>query len=338
MKVLRLHSIGELQLHEEPVPLPGPGEALIRVTAVGICGSDVHWYSESGIGDARLDHPLILGHEFAGVIESETHKGQRVAVDPALPCEKCEYCVQGNPNLCPYVRFAGHGETDGSLREFLTWPIRYTYPLPDTVDDIEGAMLEPLGVAIHAVDLAHLKPGMRVAVIGSGPIGLMILQLVRQSAAIQIIATDRLQHRVASALDFGADLAFVADGITENQLIWDATQGKGVDVAFEVAGENPAIETSVYAAKPGGKVILVGIPSVDETKFTASVARRKGLTVKFVRRMKHVYPRAIELVSKKIIDVRSIVTHTFHLEEAREAFTSAQKREGLKVVIKEFNP
>ena len=336
MKTLRLFAVGKLKLSEESIPIPNLGEELVKVSAVGICGSDLHWYSESGIGDARLDRPLILGHEFSGIVESGALKGQRVAVDPALPCENCEFCAQGHQNLCPYVHFAGHGDTDGALRQYLAWPSNRLYPLPDSIDDIEGAMLEPLGVAIHAVDLAHLKPGMSVGVFGCGPIGLMIIQLAKLCGATSIYATDRLSHRVDAAILYGANEAFLVDGKNENNLVLNATGNNGVDVAFEVAGENQAIETAVSTVKIGGKVMLVGIPSEDNTSFTASTARRKGLTVKFVRRMNHVYPRAIELVSKKKIDVRSLVSHTFHLEEAPEAFLSALRRDGLKVVISEF--
>ncbi len=333
MKVLRLHNIGDLRLHEEAVPTPGQDEVLIQVKAVGICGSDLHWYSESGIGDARLVRPLVLGHEFSGVIDSGPRKGQRVAVDPALPCERCEFCVQGHPNLCNGVHFAGHGETDGALRDYLAWPQRYLFDLPDAISDVEGAMLEPLGVAIHAVDLAHLRPGMSIGVFGCGPIGLMILQLARRSGATRIIATDRLQHRVDAAWEYGADLAVQADGSSENSIVWEAVGKRGVDVAFEVAGENPAIETAVTAAKPGGKVMLVGIPAEDNTTFTASTARRKGLTVKFVRRMKHVYPRAISLVAQKQVDVASLVTQTQPIRYYQKAFELAIARKGLKVVI-----
>lgn len=336
MRVLRLHSIGDIRLHQEPIPTPSAGEVLIKVTAVGICGSDLHWYSESGIGDAHLEHPLVLGHEFAGIVVSGQMSGQRVAIDPAQPCGSCDLCLQGHPNLCPNVRFAGHGKVDGALCEYLVWPGKNIYPLPEHVTDIEGAMLEPLGVALHAIDLAHLRPGMGIGVFGCGPIGLMIIQLARLCGATRIIATDRLEHRVRAAMISGADCAFVADGSSENAQVLEATGQTGLDVAFEVAGENPAIETAVIAAKIGGKVILVGIPSDDQTSFTASTARRKGLTIKFVRRMKHTYPRAIELVSQGRINVQDLVSHTFHLEEAPEAFSSALRREGLKVVISEL--
>ena len=329
MKVVRLHAHGELRLHDEPEPAPLAGEGLVRVKAVGVCGSDLHWFTEGEIGDAKLEHPLVLGHEFAG----ETEDGQRVAVDPATPCRHCEFCERGHPNLCENMTFAGHGETDGALRECASFPTRCLFPLPDSLSYADGAMLEPLGVAIHAVDLGKLRTGMSVGVFGCGPIGLLIVQLARLSGASQIIATDLLPHRLEAAKSFGADHAILTGAGGELEKIRAATDGRGVDVAFEVAGEQEAVDVSIAAVIPGGKVVLVGIPTDDHTAFSASIARRKGLTLKLVRRMKHTYPRAIELVSKGLVDVRSLVTHRFPLEKAAEAFAVAQRREGLKIII-----
>jgi L-iditol 2-dehydrogenase len=301
----------------------------LHVKAVGICGSDLHWFSEAAIGDAHLDHPLVLGHEFSGVTEA----GVRVAVDPAIPCGVCEFCQHGHPNLCEGMIFAGHGAQDGALREWMTWPSKHLFPLPDLLTSADGAMLEPLGVAIHAVDLGKLRPGMTVGVFGCGPIGLLIVQLARLSGASKILATDVLPHRVEAAKSFGAHQAFLAEAGQELSQMRAATGGRGVDVAFEVAGEQEAVDTAFAAVVPGGKVILAGIPAEDRTSFSASIARRKGLTIKMVRRMKHTYPRAIELVSRGLVDVRSIVTHRFPLAEAYEAFRVAERREGLKILI-----
>lgn len=333
MKVLRLHGVRDLRLRDEPEPVPGPGEVFLRVTAVGLCGSDLHWFSEAGIGDARLQEPLVLGHEFAGVIESGERRGQRVAVDPAVPCGRCDFCLEGNPNLCSTLRFAGHGTEDGALREYMAWPTHCLHPLPDSLTDADGVMLEPLGVAIHAVDLGHLRLGMTVGVFGCGPIGLLVLQVARVAGATHVIATDKLPHRLEAARSLGATAVFQAAGGRESSEILAATDGKGVDVAFEVAGENEAVETAIAAAKPGARVVLIGIPADDRTAFAASIARRKGLTIKLTRRMKPVYPRAIRLVGSGLVDVRSLVTHRFPLEEFDKAFSAAQGREGLKVII-----
>ena len=329
MNVLRLHGPCDLRLHDEPLPLPGAEEELLRVTAVGLCGSDLHWFGEAGIGDARLERPLVLGHEFAGLTQS----GERVAVDPAIPCQACEFCLEGNPNLCTSVRFAGHGQVDGALREQLAWPSHLLFRLPDTLSDSDGAMLEPLGVALHAVNLGKLKPGMSVGVFGCGPIGLLIIQLARLSGAVQIVATDVLAHRLEAARAMGAVQAFRAENGQEVAPIMSLTHQRGLDVTFEVAGENEAVDSSLAAAKPGGRVVLVGIPADDRTTFSASVARRKGLTIKMCRRMKHTYPRAIRLVESGLVDVRSLVTHQFPLDKAAQAFAVAQRREGLKVII-----
>ena len=333
MKVVRLHGKGELRLHEEPIPTPQEGEALVHVKAVGVCGSDLHWFTEAGIGTDQLSQPLVLGHEFAGVVENGELSGQRMAVDPAIPCGTCEFCLEGNPNFCESMRFAGHSIVDGALREYLNWPSRNLFPLPDELEEAEGAMLEPLGVAIHAVNLAHLKPGMSVGVFGCGPIGLLILQLARLSGTTQRIATEVLPHRLAVAGVNGATEVFPAEGGREIPRIWEATQRRGVEVAFEVAGENEAVETAVASTRSGGKVILVGIPKVDSTTFTASFARRKGLTIKLVRRMKHTYPRAIRLVKNGLVDVHSLVTHHFKIENTAQAFATAERREGIKVVV-----
>ena len=318
MNVVRLHGPGDLRQNDEPRPESGPGETLVRVMAVGICGSDLHWFGEAGIGDAKLQRPLVLGHEFAGVIAEGAREGRRVAVDPAIPCQHCEFCLEGNPNLCEHMRFAGHGTVDGALREFIAWPDECLFPLPETLSDADGVMLEPLGVAIHTVDLAHLRVGMSVGVFGCGPIGLLIIQLARLAGAAQVLVTEPLPHRLKTALQFGAR---------------EWKPGQRVEVAFEVAGQNEAVETAITAVKPGGTVLLAGIPAEDRTFFTASAARRKGLTLKLVRRMKFTYPRAIRLVESRQVDVSSLVTLSFPLSQAQEAFTVAQRREGLKVIV-----
>ena len=329
MKSVRLHGTGNLQIHDEPTPVVGQGEKLVRVKSVGVCGSDLHWFSEGEIGDAKLEHPLVLGHEFAGVTED----GQRVAIDPAIACGRCEFCEHGNPNLCSSLIFAGHGKTDGGLREWVAWSEKSLFPIPDSISDADGAMLEPLGIAIHAVDLGKLKTGMTVGVFGCGPIGLLIIQMAKLSGAANIIATDKLTHRVEAAKSFGASEAFLVGDDSGLSVIQAAINGREVDVAFEAAGKQDAVDDAFAAVTSGGKVVLAGIPDGDKTSFSASTARRKGLTIKLVRRMKHTYPRAIELVSKGLVDVHSIVTHRFPLEQSAEAFRVAQRREGLKIII-----
>lgn len=334
MNVLRLHGKGNFELHDEPEPIPLLDEFLLRVSAVGICGSDLTWFTQGNIGDAAIFSPLVLGHEFAGVIENADRRGQRVAVDPAICCRNCSFCDDGNPNICENIRFAGHGLEDGALREKMCWPKAFVYDLPNELSDSDGAMLEPLGVALHALDLGPVKPGMTVGVFGCGPIGLMMIQLAKASGAGRIIATDPLNHRLEAAREFGAISIQASPDGEEWAEVWSETERRGVDIAFEASCNSMALQTAVKSVRPGRHVILIGIPEDDRTSFCASVARRKALTLKIVRRMKHTYPRAIQLVKNGVVNVRSLVTHTFALSDFQKAFETAANREGIKVIIK----
>jgi L-iditol 2-dehydrogenase len=334
VRVARLYGTGDIRVTDEselaPAPDPAPesaadpGQTLVQVTAVGICGSDLHWWTEGAIGDAKLAHPLVLGHEGAGVIADGPRQGERVAIDPAISCEVCRACRDGYRNLCYHIRFAGHGETDGMMREFMRWPTRLLHPLPDQVSDAAGALLEPLGVALHALDLGHVPFGGRVMVVGCGPIGLLLLQLLRAAGAGAIAAVEPLAHRRQAAVSYGADQA--ADETAD-------LTGYGADVAFEVAGNDTAVRAAMESVRPGGRVVLAGIPDQDTTTFPASLARRKGLTIAMVRRMNDVYPRAISLATRGAVALDPLVSRQANLDEVVSAFVAAQRRTGLKVLV-----
>jgi len=331
MKAARLHGIGDLRVATEPDPdEPPPGWSLIRVTSVGICGSDVHWFVDGGIGENRIEHPVVPGHEFAAVAMTGRYAGRRVAVDPAIPCRECETCLTGAHNLCPTVRFAGHGSVDGALREYLPWPDRLLHPLPDALSDDAGALLEPLGVAIHAVRVSHLRPGADVLVVGAGPIGRLVVQVARHHAAERVFAVEPLAHLRVSALDAGADAVWSPADATD--AVRDATAGRGVDVVIEAAGTDDAIGIAVAASRPGARVALAGIPSGDSSSFPAAEARRKGLTFAMVRRMLDTYPRAIALACNGMA-LDALVSDRYELTDAAAAFTAASERRGDKVVV-----
>lgn len=324
MLVARLHGIADLRLADEPTPVVDAGMSLVKVTAVGLCGSDLHWWAEGGIGDSVIDRPVVPGHEAAGVIESGPRRGERVAIDPAITCGTCDLCLRGYRNLCVNIQFAGHGTRDGVLAELIAWPSHLLPALPDELTDADGAMLEPLGVAIHSVDLGHLPLAGSAAVVGCGPVGLLLIQVLRAAGAGTLIAFDPLPHRREAALRLGADVA--ADPAQA-----DAAEAE-VDVAFEMAGTDAAVQLAVSVVRPGGRVILGGIPDDDNIRLPASVARRKGLTIAMVRRMNDTYPRAIRLAATGKVDL-SIVSHQFPLAQAAEAFSQATTRRGLKTVI-----
>jgi L-iditol 2-dehydrogenase len=333
MKVIRYYGIQDLRLENMPKPKHKPGEILLRTASVGLCGSDIHYYKEGGTGSLQLNHPLILGHEFSAWIEEGPDHGRLVAVDPALPCGKCEFCLEGNPNFCEDLRFAGSEDTDGALQEYLTWPEDALFPLPDTMTPQEGAMLEPLGIAIHALRLGKVFAGMDVGVFGAGSIGLLTIQMAKLAGAARIFATDKISNRLEYALECGATDVLLADKDEANHIL-SATKGRGLDVTFEAAGDDgAAVDSAVFSTKKGGTTVLIGIPTEDETSFSASAARRRGLTIKIVRRMKNTYPTAIRLVSQNKINLNSLMTHQFEINDYNHAFKTAAQREGIKVII-----
>lgn len=317
-----------------PVPEPGAGEVLIRVLAVGLCGSDAHWFDEGGIGDATLSAGLVLGHEFCGVIESGPRTGERVAVDPAIPCLMCEQCAAGRRHLCLELRFAGHGTTDGALRGHLVWPDRCLVPLPDHLSDEEGALLEPLGVALHAIDLGALEVGASVGVAGAGPIGLLLVAALRERGVTRIVVSDPLTHRLRAATAMGASSTIIATEDDDELEAWRASGDAGVDVFFETAGTDTALHSALISTRPGGRVILVGIPARDRTSFVASLARRKELTLALCRRMVHQdLVRAASLAAGNLTGIDRLVSHSYPLTAAEEAFAVLTERRGLKVMV-----
>jgi L-iditol 2-dehydrogenase len=332
---LRLHPDRQLRFHDEPVPEAGLGEVLVRVTEVGLCGSDRHWLTEGGIGDAVLDRPLVLGHEFAGIVETGDQHGRRVAVDPAVSCGACEPCRTDLANLCLNIRFAGHGTVDGALRDVVAWPAANLVPIPDGLGTGVGALIEPLAVAIHAVDLAHIGAGARVGVIGCGPIGLLLVSLCRAAGATTITASDPHRHRLDAAIHMGASHAIEATGSGDDAVAMLATTlGRGFDVVFDAAGDPEAVDTAIETARPGGLVVLVGIPSADRTSFTASVARRKGLTLLLSRRSTgDAFRRAARLAADRTIDLAGLVSLRVPLRQGPAAFEALQARSGLKVIV-----
>jgi L-iditol 2-dehydrogenase len=325
VKALRLHAAGELRLHDEPDPVPGPGELLLRVTAVGLCGSDRHWFTEGAIGDARLDRPLVLGHEVGATIAAGPRAGERVAVDPALPCGACDVCLRGDDHLCPHGRFAGHGATDGGLRTLLAWPAHLVEPVPDWLPDADVALLEPLGVALHALELGKVVAGSTACVVGCGPIGLLLVQLLALAGASSVGAVEPLPHRAAAAEAAGAT---VVAGEPE------ASLRDRFDVVFDVAGTDEAVDAALWAAAPGGRVVLVGIPDGDRTVFSASLARRKGLSLLLSRRMRSSHlARAATLVSDRRVDLGGLVGERHPLAAGGPAWEALVSRRTLKVVV-----
>ncbi len=345
MRGVRLHGVRDLRVEKisDPPP-PGRGQVLLRVTAAGICGSDLHSYSDARIGGTLLTHPLVLGHEFAAVVElcgsnafagdgRPLSPGVRVAVDPASPCLKCDMCLRGDTHICRNLRFCGLSPDDGCFCERLIAPAHSCFMLPPGVDDESGALLEPLGVAMHAIDRGRIMKGDSVAIFGAGPIGLLILQLALRAGASPVFVVEPLSWRRDMAARLGASLIGPEDD--PHSAILLLTGGKGVDVAVESAWADSSVQDAADAAAPGARLVLVGIPSDDNLLLRHSTARRKELSLILSRRMKNTYPGAIRMARENLVDLKGLITHRFPLSDLPAAFAlnAAYKENVVKVMI-----
>lgn len=336
MNVAIMQGAKHIAFGQKDKPSPKAGEVLIRVKANSICGSDLHYYHEGAIGNMQIQAAFTPGHEFAGIIAEASGEafglanGTLVAVDPAQPCGHCEWCHGGNQHLCPDHLFVGGPPTDGAMAEYIAVPVSTVHVVPQHFSAQQAALLEPLGIAMHALDLAKLRPGSDVAIVGAGPIGLYSAMLAQCSGAVRVCMIEPLEYRRNFALSLCADAVF-AD--VESYLAY--TKGRGADVVLEASTSPQGPHLATQAVRIGGKVILVGIPDGDQFSLSASLVRRKGLTIKLSRRMGQIYPRAIHYVERGKIDVNAIVSHVMPLSEVRTAFEMLAEYQDqvLKVVL-----
>jgi L-iditol 2-dehydrogenase len=330
MQAAFFHGVRDIRVREVADAEPKAGEVLLAVSAVGICGSDLHTYLLGNIGGVSSNEPIVLGHEASGVIlalgaDAPAHLrvGQRVAIDPATPCLQCEFCQHGQHHLCLNLKFMGYFPQHGALQERMVHPARSVVPVPDSISDVGAAMLEPLGVALHAARLGAVQHGEDVLVIGCGTIGLLCVRLARLAGARHIFAIDRYAWRLDMAANFGADHCLNTAQVDPVQEVLRATDKRGVDVAFEAAWVTETADQCARAARNGGRVIIVGIPAEDAFTLTASVVRRKELTIIYSRRMNHTYEAAIALAERGMVDLDALGKFQMPLMHAAEAFAAA---------------
>ncbi len=324
----------KFEIVERPIPKPAKGEALIKVESVGVCGSDIHYYLEGRIGDQIISPPLVLGHEFAGIVEEVGTKddehllGKRVAVEPGFPCGECEFCKTGHYNVCPALRFLGGPGCDGALAEYIAVPANFCFPVPENISAPIASMVEPTAVAVHTMELAGVLPGDTVLVVGLGSIGLIVLQLLLNSSPTTFVAgVDLLDYRVDVAKKLGATEVFIPpEGSrteqTEHTIRWakEITQGRGFDITIDCTNQSEGLIIACSSAKPAGRVVLVGISGKDYDLIPVSIARRRELTLKWCRRFLFNFPTAIELIAKGKINFDFILTHHFRPDEVSKAF------------------
>lgn len=329
-----LHSPGELSLESRGVPEPADGEVLIRVTSVGTCGSDVHYYEHGRVGEFVVESPLILGHEPAGVVAAvgggvdPARVGERVALEPGVPCSRCAQCKRGRYNLCPDMRFFGTPPIDGAFREYVTLRADFAHPIPDTVSDDAAGLLEPLSVGIWACHKAGVRAASRVLITGAGPIGLVATQVAHAFGATEVMVTDTNQHRLAAALAMGATATLNVAG---EEL---SDSGYLPDVLLECSGNPAAATAGIRQVTRAGRVVLTGMGS-DELTLPLSRVQGFELEVTGTFRYANTWSTAISLVEHGAVTLDALVTHRFGLDEVERALTIAREDDtAIKPVVR----
>jgi L-iditol 2-dehydrogenase len=327
MKAMVLTGLDRIELIDKPVPeIERPEDVLVRVRSVGICGSDIHYYKEGNIGSQVVAYPWTIGHEGGGVIErvgsavTRLKPGDRVAIDPAMPCYRCDQCRQGRSHTCLDLRFLGcPGQSEGCLSEYIVMPERSCHPIAEGLTLDHAALSEPLTIGLYAVELARMPAGATIGILGSGPIGISVLLPALALGAERVFMTDKIDARLAIATDMGAhwtgnpDQSDIVAGIR-------AEEPGGLDVVFECCGQQEAVDEAVRLLRPGGKLMIVGIPSFSRWSFDVDDLRRKEICVQNVRRQNDRVDEALRMLADGQLVPDRMQTHNFEFDQLREAF------------------
>lgn len=342
MKVAVMQGIGKMELIERDIPQVKPNEVLVKVENVGVCGSDLHYYESGAIGDYVVEPPFVLGHESAGTVvevgSEVTHLkvGDRVSLEPGKTCGHCEFCRTGRYNLCPDVVFFATPPVDGVFQEYVAHEADLCFKLPDNMDTVEGALIEPLAVGFHAAKQGGAEAGQVAAVFGAGCIGLVTMMALKALGVTKVYVVDVLDKRLDKAMELGA--TGVINGAKEDTVarLMELTDGKGIDLSIETAGTEITAQQTIRAAKKGSTVVFVGYTKSGMVTLPMSLALDKELTFKTVFRYRHIYPLAIEAVSSGKINLKGIVTNTFTLDDIQRGMDLSveDKANIVKSVIK----
>lgn len=332
MRVSVLVAPGRIEMQDRPIPTPTADEVLVQVTAVGVCGSDVHFYRDGHLGDWVVAEPLVLGHESGGVIVEvgadvpRTRIGERVSIEPQHPSTTSPETLRGEYNLDPHMRFYAVPGTDGAFQEYVTIQSHFAFAVPDSVSDWAAALLEPLSVAVATGRKACFAAGDRVLISGAGPVGLAIAQVARASGAAAVLVSDISEARRATALRFGATT--VLDPVTDA----DELRASAVDSFVDASGAAPAVRSGIESVRPGGRVVLVGM-GLPELPLPITQIQNKELILTGVFRYANTWPTAIALVASGQVDLDGMVTGTFTLEQAQDALESTADPSTIKSVV-----
>lgn len=322
MKVSVLRGPGEVAVEERNIPVPAADEILVRVGSVGVCGSDVHYYEHGRIGPYVVDKPLILGHEAGGVVAAvgaevrSLQVGQRVSIEPGVPCRSCAQCLTGRYNLCPNVKFFATPPYDGAFSQYLAMPAAFVYPVPDGISDDAAGLLEPLSVGVWACRRAQLAPGQTVLVTGAGPIGLIAAQTARAYGADAVTVTDVNPHRLQLAEKLGLRTINVSQTSP-------ADAGIEPDVLLECSGNARATWDAVSTVARAGRVILIGM-GADTVQLPLSYVQDRELVIAGAFRYANTWPIAIQLAASGRVDLDSMVTGHYGLADVEAALIASR--------------
>lgn len=313
MRVHVMERVGVGSVQERPVPTAGPGDVLVRVGAVGVCGSDVHWFHDGGIGALRVTAPLVLGHEPSGTVVATGEGvapelvGARVSIEPQVPCRRCPQCHRGRYNLCPDIRFMATPPVDGAFAEYVVVPADFVHVMPDDVSDEAAALLEPLSVGVWANRKAGVSAGSRVLITGAGPIGLVTAQVALALGAGEVVVTDLVPERLALAERFGATAVPAGSEL-----------GQDYDAFLECSGAGAAVTAGLNATGRGGVAVLVGL-GAREITLPVSDLQWREITLTGTFRYANTWPAALALVRRGVVDLDALVTHHYGLDDADRA-------------------
>jgi len=327
MKSMMLTGLRQMEMKEvaEPV-LINPGDVKIRMSVVGVCGSDVHYFTQGKIGSQVVQYPFPVGHEGAGVVV-ETGKdvkkvrpGDIIAIEPAMNCGECDQCLSGRPNTCRKLKFLGcPGQAEGCMSEYIILPEGSCFPLQKGLKSDDGVISEPLAIGLYSVKTSVALKGKNIGILGFGPIGMSVMLAAKAEGAGRIYVTDKINERLTIARDEGAEMTAnplttdIVKSILENEPL-------GLDVVFECCGQQDAFDQAVELLKPGSKLMVVGIPEFDKWTMSVDKTRRKEITVQFVRRQAECTEDALEMIRDGRIDISRMVTHRFPFSRAKDAF------------------
>ena len=342
MKTAVMTDIKKVRIEEREKPVPKEGEVLVKVEYVGICGSDLHYYESGRIGSFIVEPPFVLGHEAGGTVvevgSGVTHlkAGDRVALEPGKTCGHCEHCKAGKYNLCEDVIFFATPPVDGVFQEYVAHEAGLCFKLPDNVSTLEGALVEPLSVGLHAAMQGGAHIGQTAVVTGAGCIGLVSLLALKAMGVSRVIVVDVIEKRLQKAKELGAD--YVINGKEQDTVaeIKRLTEGKGCDLSIETAGTQITASQLIQASKKGATIVFVGYSASGEMTLPIGMALDKELTFKTVFRYRNIYPMAIEAIAAGKIRIKDIVTDYFELDDIQHAMDACveNKAEIVKGVIR----